>query len=179
MTEAEFYKKYKGAAIWNGLLYGVLPSITLAQASIESANGSSFLAKYGNNFFGIKAYSNPQNLPVIYANDDLQNEPFRSYPTAAASFKDHSRFLIDNKRYSQLFDSTNYSLWADILQAQGYATSPVYSSTIKNKIKNNDLERFDYIVKYRELFILLFFGLVIFILWLLYKYVLKKYIFAK
>lgn len=178
MTEKEFYQKYKLDALINGLKYGILPSITLAQASIESANGNSFLAKYGKNFFGIKAYSNPDNLPVIYANDDLQNEPFRKYNSVKESFKDHSIFLIENSRYKPLFDSTDFNYWADTLQAQGYATSPVYASTIKSRIKNNDLDKLDFIVKYRWLFIILGVALIIFILYLLYKYVIKKYIFA-
>lgn len=144
MTKQEFINKYKFIAIWQQILFGIPASVTLAQAIIESNTGSSTLSIRANNFFGIKAYSNPDNLPVFYANDDLASEPFRAYLSPKASFKDHSKFLVTNPRYNDLFLDQNYVNWANGLQLYGYATNPSYASTIKSVIETNNLQRFDF-----------------------------------
>lgn len=144
MTTAAYTQTYKWLAIWEHILRGIPASITLAQGSLESNNGTSYLATKANNHFGIKAYSNPAGLPVIYANDDTTGEPFRKYDSPQGSYIDHSIFLQSNPRYSSLFDSSDFNTWADGLKAAGYATSPTYAETLKNIIKDNDLEKYDW-----------------------------------
>ncbi len=119
-------------------------SVTLAQAHIESEDGKSSLAKDGNNYFGIKAYANPRNFPIVYHSDDLPNEPFRSYKTVAESFADHAYFLkVEQPRYASLFDSHDYNSWADGLHEAGYATAPGYAESIKNTINEYGLAKYD------------------------------------
>lgn len=154
MSEQEkidFYKKYAPAAIWQHIRSGIPASVTLAQMSIESNYGTSALAKNANNYFGIKAYSNPENLPIYYASDDLANEPFRVYATAKDSIKDHSKFLQTNSRYNYLFYSNNYKDWSYGLQAKGYATAPTYANTLINRIEKYNLQRFDFIGNHKYL----------------------------
>jgi flagellum-specific peptidoglycan hydrolase FlgJ len=137
-----FFDKYKAIAIEEYLSNGILPSITLAQAAIESNYGKSTLAKNANNFFGIKCGSSWKGEKVL-ANDDAPNECFRKYSNVAESFKDHSKFLRNNKRYSNLFNDTDFNNWADELQADGYATAQTYASSLKSVINSNNLQAVD------------------------------------
>lgn len=138
-----FFNRYKYAAIWEHIYSGIPASITLAQAAIESNYGRSGLFVNAKNAFGIKAYSNPDNLPVYYANDDLIGEPFRMYPTVRDSFADHSKFLEENSRYAFLFSSNDPYYWADGLKIAGYATAPNYNTALKEIINTYDLKKYD------------------------------------
>lgn len=145
MTTQEFIQKYKWIAIWQHIRFGIPASITLAQGIVESGSGNSRLAKQANNFFGIKAYSNPDNLPVMYFSDDVANEPFRVYPNANASFTDHSKFLLENPRYDVTLKAKNYVEFAKELKKAGYATAPNYAQILISTIENNDLYQYDWI----------------------------------
>lgn len=155
-----FIKKWKWAAIWQGVRYGVPPSITLAQSILESGWGESQLSTAANNYFGIKADSSWKG-PIYNANTHEYYEgnltytsaDFRAYSTPKTSFKDHSRFLLDNPRYSDLFSLSelNFEGWAIGLKDAGYATSPTYDTKLIQLIKQYDLNRFDkwaVIIKY-------------------------------
>lgn len=173
----QFFNRYKWAAIWEHIYSGVPASVTLAQAAVESNYGTSSLFKNANNAFGIKAYSNPDNLPVYYATDDAINEPFRKYKTVRDSFADHSDFLQENPRYSFLFNSDSAYYWADGLKQAGYATSPTYPALLKNVIDDNDLIKYDfygnnkYLILFGAILFLICLGLLIY---LLYKKYSKK-----
>lgn len=173
MTTQEFIKKYKWVAIWNHIRYGIPASITLAQGIIESNSGNSTLATKANNFFGIKAYSNPENLPVFYATDDKVGEPFRMYDSAGDSFKDHSIFLLSNKRYTDTLNAGNYVEFSIELKKAGYATSPTYASTIVSTIEKYNLSKYDNIGNNKWLYVSL---LILFILALVigHKYLKTK-----
>ena len=147
-----FIKKYSRYAIIEGVRNNVPPSITLAQAILESGWGESGLSLNANNFFGIKANSSWKgniynadtheyyNGVLTYTSDD-----FRAYKTPLQSFKDHSIFLKENKRYSNLFalDFLDYKGWAKGLKSSGYATSPTYAEKLINLIEQYDLNKFD------------------------------------
>lgn len=137
-----FFEKYKSIAIDEYLSNGILPSITLTQAALESNYGNSYLAINANNLFGIKCGVN-WNGETIRANDDSPNECFRKYESIRKSFKDHSDFLRNNKRYNGLFNDTNFDNWADELQQYGYATNPNYSAQLKGIYNANDLRSID------------------------------------
>jgi flagellum-specific peptidoglycan hydrolase FlgJ len=144
MAPNDFIKKWKNTAIWNHILYGIPASITIAQSITESGWGEGNLARNANNYFGIKAYTNPDNLPVYYANDDLQHEPFRAYDNPKQSFKDHSKFLLTNPRYKSLFDSTDSYDWAHGLKAAGYGTAPGFDNVLISLIDKYNLKKYDF-----------------------------------
>ena len=100
MQQKEFTNKYMLWAILSGLRSGILPSVTLAQAALESGWGKSYLAKPPyNNFFGIKGAG--VVVPTTEWNGSAyvpQNSSFRVYPNAKASFNDHAKFLKENSR---------------------------------------------------------------------------------
>ena len=128
--------------------HGVLPSLTLSQAIIESGWGRSVLASQYHNLFGIKGSYNGQsvNMPTYenYGNGlVLINDNFRAYPDNDASVEDHANFLVDNSRYSNLlWDSDSNSVTYKI-RADGYATATNYTYTLRNAISTYDLTRFD------------------------------------
>ena len=134
--------KYGSLAVSEMKIYGIPASITLAQGILESANGESKLAIEGNNHFGIKCH-NEWTGDKIYHDDDEINECFRKYNSAKESFRDHSLFLSQKKRYEFLFKTSDYKKWAKGLSKAGYATNPKYSNLLINIIKKYELYNYD------------------------------------
>ncbi len=122
---------------------GIPASIKLAQAILESAAGTSWLARTANNHFGIKCHGWPG--PGVYKDDDKPNECFRKYPSADSSFRDHSHFLRTRKRYAFLFNYSplDYKKWAYGLKQAGYATNPHYPQKLITIIERYNLARWD------------------------------------
>ncbi|KRO16614.1 glycoside hydrolase family 73 protein [Lacticaseibacillus saniviri] len=142
------------AAIKNGAQQawsrGVLPSVTAAQAAIESAWGTSQLAlPPNNNLFGIKGAYNGQSVwfPTqewsAAAGYYTINDAFRKYPDWGTSVYDHSSFFIDNSRYHNLLGVKDYLTFARLVQQDGYATAPNYADTIIATIEANGLAAWD------------------------------------
>lgn len=126
----EYIAKYKAMALEQERKYGVPAPITLAQGIVESAAGTSQLTRKSNNHFGIKNFGGWKG-PTTYA-WDTEDSWFRVYSSAAASYEDHSRFLIDNGRYRSLFDKSvwDYRGWAWGLLKAGYAGDPNYAKAL-------------------------------------------------
>lgn len=143
----QYIDSFKNIAMREMIEYKVPASITLAQGLLESGSGNSRLAKNGNNHFGIKCKKDWTGCTILEDDDALQ-ECFRCYTNAEESFKDHSRFLRENKRYSALFtyQITDYKAWAAGLLAAGYATNKKYTDLLINCIEKNRLGRFDTLV---------------------------------
>lgn len=122
---------------------GIPASIKLAQAIVESAAGTSYLARVANNHFGIKCHG--WSGPGVYKDDDAPNECFRKYPSAEASFRDHSEFLRTRRRYAFLFELNplDYRAWAHGLKKAGYATNPRYPEKLISVIERYQLARYD------------------------------------
>lgn len=144
MTRAEYIAKYKKYAIDDMETYGIPASIKMAQALLESDDGNSPLARKANNHFGIKCKKDWTGDTMSW-DDDAPQECFRKYPTAEASFRDHSEFLDKSPRYQSLFnlDPTDYRDWAYGLKAAGYATSPTYAEQLIKIIEDNKLYLLD------------------------------------
>ena len=126
-----YINQYKQLAIDEMIRTGVPASITLAQGILESNCGRSSLTQESNNHFGIKCKADWAGGYVLY-DDDAKNECFRSYSCAEDSYRDHSDFLKNRPNYASLFniDVTDYAAWAYGLKAAGYATNPVYATSL-------------------------------------------------
>ncbi len=132
---------------------GVPASIKLAQGILESNAGRSTLARKANNHFGIKC-GNRWNGKKYYQKDDdykkgkLVKSCFRGYKDATYSYLAHSDFLLDNRRYGDLFnlEPTNYKKWAKGLKKAGYATSKTYDKKLIRIIEEYQLHKFDNMV---------------------------------
>lgn len=123
--------------------HAIPASITLAQGLIETGAGTSTLAREHNNHFGIKCHASWTGKRT-YRKDDNPNDCFRSYPSAKASFDDHSIFL-KGKRYQRLFALRydDYRGWATGLQLCGYATNKGYANMLIKVIEDYELYAFD------------------------------------
>ncbi|KRL43014.1 N-acetylmuramidase [Companilactobacillus mindensis DSM 14500] len=148
-----FVKKVAPYAVVLGKEYGVLPSITIAQAILESNWGNSSLASQYNNYFGIKG-ENPTNTKVLQTKEytDGQwvtiNGRFRVYSDFRESMKDHTKLLVNgttwnSQQYKQVLQSKDYIEAAIALQTDGYATDPGYTSKIIRIIQKYDLKKYD------------------------------------
>ncbi|HTR30042.1 MAG TPA: glucosaminidase domain-containing protein [Puia sp.] len=138
-----YVNTYKALAIAEEQRSGVPASITLAQGLHESEAGTSELAKNSNNHFGIKCKEDWKGA-VFYHDDDSRQECFRSYATAADSYRDHSDFLRRSTRYAFLFqlDPTDFEGWAYGLKKAGYATNIRYSQILIKLIKDYRLQQY-------------------------------------
>ncbi len=127
-------------------------SITLAQGMLESGYGTSDLAVYANNHFGIKCHKGWVGETYIHrskenanGNNITRNSCFRSYATIEESYADHSDFLASRSNYSTLFlnNNTDYKVWAQGLLQGGYATDPTYAAKLIKTIKAYQLDKYD------------------------------------
>jgi len=139
-----YINKYKDLAIQLQKEYKIPASIKLAQGLLESAAGTSRLARVGNNHFGIKCKEEWRG-GRMYHDDDAKNECFRTYDSAEESYLDHARFLSERIYYVSLFDLNilDYKSWAYGLQRCGYATDPFYGSKLVSLIETYGLNKYD------------------------------------
>ena len=141
-----YVNTYKVIAMAEMQRSGIPAAITLAQGLHESEAGTSELVKQSNNHFGIKCKDDWKGQ-AVYHDDDSRQECFRSYPSAADSYKDHSEFLRRSNRYAFLFDMdpTDYEGWAYGLRKAGYATNIRYSQILIKLIKDYNLQQYSLI----------------------------------
>ena len=125
---------------------GVMPSIILAQAALESGWGKSSI---GNNLFGIKAGKNWKGATKSVGTHEYEGgkrvnvtAAFRDYGSIDESIADHSK-LLQNKRYSAVRAAGNYREAAQALQAAGYATDPKYAQKLIQIIEQYGLDQYD------------------------------------
>lgn len=125
--QTQFIASIEKAGIENYREYGILPSVTIAQAILESNWGRSQLSTDYNNLFGIKDHGwggKTASLKTSELYDMEITAKFRAYDSIDESIKDHGQFLKDNPRYAKhgLFDAEDYAGQAIALQAAGYST---------------------------------------------------------
>ncbi len=140
-----YIEQYKKIAVQEMKRTGIPASITLAQGILESNSGESNLAKKFNNHFGIKCKSDWKG-ETTFQDDDTKQECFRVYPTALASFKDHSDFLKNRPNYAALFtlDPVDDSAWAYGLKKAGYATATDYPRRLLKIIDDYELSQYNF-----------------------------------
>lgn len=146
-----YIRKYSPWAVEQMNKYNIPASITLSQGLLESGAGTSQLARYSNNHFGIKC-GRGWSGKKVYHDDDYRNECFRAYRTAKESYEDHSLFLTRNARYASLFHLriTDYRGWAKGLKKAGYATDPSYANRLITIIEDYGLYKYDRLKGYKS-----------------------------
>lgn len=153
MQQSQFIERLAPYAKQLHQKYGVLPSITLGQAILESDWGKSELASKYNNLFGIKAYGNQPKITLStkeYVNEQwitIQGD-FRVYQSFEESMDDHAQLFIhgvdwDPNKYQPVLQAQNFEQAADALQQAGYATDPTYAEKIKQVIIAHQLQKYD------------------------------------
>lgn len=143
---------------------GVLASVTVAQACLESGYGSTELAVNANNIFGMKCKLSGNSWLTAwdgiskYSKQTKEQKPdgteyiitaeFRRYPDIAASIKDHSNYLVgamngNTHRYEGISGEREYRKVANLIKDGGYATDIAYVDKLCNLIERWNLTQFD------------------------------------
>lgn len=130
---------------------GILASLTIAQAILESGWGTSELATKANALFGIKADARWSGK--AYSKDTKEcydgvtyttiTALFRAYDSWAESVADHSAFLLANKRYAAVVGERDYKAACKAIKAAGYATDPGYPQKLIGLIEKYGLTVYD------------------------------------
>ena len=153
-NQSHFLSAIKQGAM-DGAKEGVLPSITAAQAILESGWGSSELAKApNNNLFGIKDSEDWHGEIVTvptqeYLNGDYitVNAAFRKYASWNDSVVDHAKFFTSTEwrknNYRKVVNETDYRIAAQELKNAGYATDPSYAGKLISLIEAYKLYEWD------------------------------------
>ncbi|WP_180716242.1 glucosaminidase domain-containing protein [Listeria monocytogenes] len=133
--------------------HGILTSITLAQAILESDWGQSGLAQKGNNLFGVKGKS-PQPMVTMTTKEFVDgkwieiNANFRKYKDWNESLDSHAELFLkgtswNKDKYNGVIAADDYKKAAQELQSAGYATDPDYAEKLINIIEKYDLALYD------------------------------------
>lgn len=133
--------------------HGILASITISQAILESNWGKSQLAQKGKNLFGIKGTFRGRSiyLPtkehngVVYVGTKAA---FKSYPSWYDSLNDHALLFAEGpswnkKLYARLLGETNFRLAAQALAETGYSSDPTYAAKLIEVIEKFGLATYD------------------------------------
>jgi flagellar rod assembly protein/muramidase FlgJ len=147
MTPTDFIAAIGPAAKQSMLTTKIPASFTVAQAALESAWGAH---APGMNLFGIKADSSwkgPVTSQITHEVVDGKTititAKFRAYSGWLASINDHAQFLLTNPRYQPAFAYTTGALFAQAIQAAGYATDPQYASKLIQIMRKYNLASLD------------------------------------
>ncbi|KAF1292080.1 glycoside hydrolase family 73 protein [Candidatus Enterococcus leclercqii] len=134
--------------------YGVLPSIIIGQAALESNFGQATLASKYNNLFGVKAFGDKPKVNLEtqeYLNDQwvTVKGDFRVYESWDESMDAHTRLFVngvdwDPKKYEPVLLAKDYKEAAQALQKAGYATDPTYADKIIAMIEEYHLDQYDH-----------------------------------
>lgn len=125
-------------------------STVIAQAIIEGAAGTSSLARLYHNHFGMKCGSSWKGKSVNLKTKEEYTvgtlttikDNFRAYDSDQEGIKGYYDF-ISTKRYANLKEAKTYREYAEMLKADGYATSSTYVNTLCSTVEKYNLQRFD------------------------------------
>ena len=144
MAKQEFINKVQPVAVRLYREGNCLPSLTIAQACIESAFGKS---APGNMLFGIK-WSEGYASQLLWTHEYINGvrmrvqAKFRAYSSWEESIIDHAR-LFTKKRYAAVLEADNYIEACNAVQLCGYATSPTYAKDLIKMIEVYKLNQWD------------------------------------
>lgn len=135
-TPEAYIAQHKDAAIRYMEEYGCPASIILAVAMHESAHGTSRIARYLNNHFGIKGPNDSKEIRSAY----------KGYDTVDESYADFIAYLKRRESTEKLFDlyePHEYQKWVRGIAQSGYAHSSSWSSRVLGMIRKYELHELD------------------------------------
>ncbi|HHJ9444211.1 TPA: glucosaminidase domain-containing protein [Streptococcus pyogenes] len=143
-----FLDNIKQGCLDGWVKYKILPSLTAAQAILESGCGKH--APH-NALFGIKADASWTGKSFnIKTQEEYQPgvvtdivDRFRAYDSWTDSIIDHGKFLNDNPRYKAVVGETDYKKACHAIKDAGYATASGYAELLIQIIKENGLQFWD------------------------------------
>ncbi|MGX4686707.1 glycoside hydrolase family 73 protein [Vagococcus sp. JNUCC 83] len=135
--------------------HGIMPSIILAQAILESDWGTSELSAKYNNLFGIKSFS-PNDHSVKLETKEYKDGKwvsikanFKVYASWSDCIRDHTLLFVqgvdwDPYLYQGVLLADDYQTAAKALQVAGYATDPGYAEKLIALINQYKLDQYDH-----------------------------------
>lgn len=154
ISREDFIGHISPAAVKGWLTHRILPSITLAQAILESDAGNSQLAREAKSIFGIKHHGQGASYSLEspeYVRGKLvySLQKFRAYASWDQSIEDRFDYLktreIKGVRiYASLIGERDYRKAAEKLYQAGYATDPKYPEKLVKIIGDYGLEKYDH-----------------------------------
>lgn len=147
----EFIERVGALAAADMKQSGVLASLTIAQAILESGWGKSGLTVKANALFGIKAgkswkgkvYSAQTKECYDGVTFTTITALFRAYDSWAESVADHSALLTGAARYKAVIGERDYKTACRAIKAAGYATDPQYADKLIQIIESYGLTAYD------------------------------------
>ena len=150
MTNKEFIDMIGKAAVAEYERFKILPSLTIAQAILESNWGRSMLSQKAYNYFGMKAGSGWKG--ATYSSNTQEQTPagqaftinadFRAYPDVQAGIRGYYVFL-QYPRYANLKGVTDYKEACRLIKADGWATDVKYTDKLVSLIEKYGLTKYD------------------------------------
>lgn len=131
-----YIELYKDAAIKQMNTNGVPASIILGVAMHESGCGTSKIARYLNNHFGMKGRNSSTQIKSAY----------KGYDCAESSYADFIGALKRRNQFSVLFDKFSdydYRNWVIGIQRGGYAASKTWGTQVLAIINKYKLYQYD------------------------------------
>lgn len=142
--QKDFIEKVANACI-KYKSYGILPSMTIAQAIKESGWGKSSLGAKYFNFFGMKWTKTCGCDYVELKTKEWDGSKyvevkakFRKYNSFEEGIEGYYKFITGYKRYSNLIGEKDSKTACIKIQQDGWATSPTYGTSLYN----------DYVIPY-------------------------------
>lgn len=149
MDKKVFINTIKEGALQGYKAYNILPSLTIAQAILESGWGTTQLAIKGKNLFGIKAFSDWKGKRITMETSEWYNgvkqvikADFRAYDSYDDSIMDHNK-LLSTSRYEPVRKCKDYKSACEAVYKCGYATDPDYAQKLIRLIEQYRLYEYD------------------------------------
>lgn len=149
----KFINSIKNGAIEGYKKHKILPSLTIAQAILETGWGKSSI---GNNLFGIKANASWKGkIQTVKTHEYVNGKKiyvdanFRDYNSIEESLEDRFK-LLSNSRYEKVVQAKDYKESANEIYKAGYATDPNYPKKLIQIIEQNKLYLLDEEAKENE-----------------------------
>lgn len=148
MTQQTFISTLAPIVISVAKTSRILPSLTIAQACLETGYGKHLIGGYA--LFGIKG-NGKMSVTKEYIDGKwiTITDSFRTYDSWEASVIDHSKFLTTVKlpngklRYAGVIGETDYKKACKAIFAAGYATGKDYDSILISIIERFNLSQYD------------------------------------
>jgi len=149
LDQINFINMVKPGAILSFHNYRILPSLTIAQAILESNWGTSELATEANNLFGMKwngdygyDYVVKQTREVVGNEWIVTKAKFKKYNSINDSIADHAQ-LLQKPQYNKVLTAKDYKEAAYEVWKAGYASDPGYPQKLIDINEKYELYKID------------------------------------
>ncbi len=150
MTNSALIKKIGNAAVKLYPTHKILPSLTIAQAILESGWGKSTLSQKYHNYFGMKWVEGCGTKYVAFKTQEQRADgsyytitaKFRKYTSLTKGIEGYYKFL-QYPRYANLKGVTDYKLACKLIREDGWATSLSYENLLVTLIEQFSLTDYD------------------------------------